>query len=1064
MLGSASTIGAFSLARWTGLPAARAHCVGHFLGLAATLAAAKVLLSTIGVAAFVAEQGAAGLPSFYVGFAPVAILLSFGLSGVIDRAPKARLAQVTFAVLLIGTAALRLLLALEVPGLSFALLASATAFEIILDIVFWLVVAAYLDAFELKRATPLVYMALALGGAAGGALALLGANALLPADLLLLLLPLAGLIVVQFGAVANQLREVPDDHPEGAGEAAAGLGLVPLGRLLKRYPLALLIALNALVVTLLYGLAEFLILRIYEARFETEAELVQFLSLLFALVQIVEFGLLYTLTRALLERTGPLVRNLVFPLTSLGSLVFLVLNPKLSAAVLMHVNIEAACNALFLPVNSVNYVPLPLGLQGRARTLSEGIFYPTGLALAGAVLWTADPDTALLQAEFAALVFVALFMLLSTGAGLLFLPTLSSNITSALVRPAGAISVPPHRPAAAVPQVRALLQSREVELRLHGLAQAQRIAPAALEDELLALTARPDRPTRLALARLVTAAPERWRDSYLDRCMDEENAAAQKLALLVMLMARVPLKPDQTARVLDARDPAVRVLGHVVLAGVHAQRPIEPLLQRPEVASQLVDAIVAAGRIDCAPLLLACLARAGPEQQHRALVMLEGTGGPPGAAAAAVVRSLARHRNPALRAAAIGFLSRSEPWQHAVAELVAALDDPDHRVRRGAADALCRHGDAAVALLRPQLSAVGPSGADAVLALARIGSPAARRLLQGYLCDLQQDARRTAQLLQWTRASRDRERWAAVEVCLHEHKAQTIDVLLAALAPALDGRPGGHLGEALKGADQRGRAKAFEVIATARTARLAPGALPGLRSLLFGDEAGAGRSAGPGTGDDVALDQARASMSPWVRRAAAQVAARAGSPPPVLRPASVAGPAREDPGGAWEIVMDDLDFERIVALKRTPLFRGVPLETLVLVARAVEARVYLAGEEVIAAGSGGRDLLVLEAGALSVMHPEGTETVPAPACFGEVALAGERMLWPRIKAARDARVSFLRAALFEELCRERPELAIALCRCLARRLREAAEGPRRLHSRADWPVAAAAIADEPDGG
>ena len=62
----------------------------------------------------------------------------------------------TWVGLLVGTAALRVPLALELPGVGFALLASATAFEIILDIVFWVVVAAYLDAFEFRRAVELL--------------------------------------------------------------------------------------------------------------------------------------------------------------------------------------------------------------------------------------------------------------------------------------------------------------------------------------------------------------------------------------------------------------------------------------------------------------------------------------------------------------------------------------------------------------------------------------------------------------------------------------------------------------------------------------------------------------------------------------------------------------------------------------------------------------------------------------------------------------------------------------------------------------------------------------------
>ena len=110
--------------------------------------------------------------------------------------------------------------------------------------------------------------------------------------------------------------------------------------------------------------------------------------------------------------------------------------------------------------------------------------------------------------------------------------------------------------------------------------------------------------------------------------------------------------------------------------------------------------------------------------------------------------------------------------------------------------------------------------------------------------------------------------------------------------------------------------------------------------------------------------------------------------------------------------------------------------TATQVARSVQVRTYLAGEEVIKGGSSSPDLLILEAGALSIAAPGGVRTLTAPACFGEIALAGEPLLWPTIKAAEDARVSFLQAAIFEELCREHPEIAIELCRLLARRLRD----------------------------
>jgi hypothetical protein len=1032
LLASAPAIPAFSLQRWIRLPAARARCVCHFLGIAATLAAAKVLLSTIGVTLFVAEQGAAGLPPFYLAFAAIAILLSFGLSAIIDRAPKVRLAQITFAGLLVGTAALRLLLALDVPGVSFALLASATAFEIILDIVFWVVVAAYLDAFEFRRATPLVYMALALGGAAGGVGARVAAGYLPPADLLLLLPPLAALVVAQFGAVARRLHEIPEHHPDTVDDAGAGLGPVRLCRLLKRYPLALLIALNALVVTLLYGLSEFLILSFYEARFKSEGELAEFLSLLFALMQIVEFGLLYTLTRLLLERTGPVLRNLVFPLTSLGSLVFLIVSPRLLAVVLVHVNIEAVSNAIFLPIGNANYVPLPLGFQGRARTLSEGIFYPIGLALAGAVLWTADPDAAWLDVEFAALVFAGLFALLSAGIGLLFLPTLRANVGAGLITPGQTIAADP-LPA---PRVRTLLLSREPELRLLGLSLAQHLDPGPLEDDLLALATRPDRTIRTALARLVAAAPRPWAQRFLDRCLAGGTEEEAKLALFVMMIRRARLQPEHLARVLGAQDPAVVVLGHVVAQGLGAWAQIEPLIREWGVASDLVEAIVCAERADFALLLLACLATAEPEQQCRALVMLNGSAGSLRGAMTDVLRHLARRGNAAVRAEALVLLSRTGPRVAAVREMVGALDDADRHVRRRIAEALCAQGDRAAALLRHRLAMVTAGTNDAVWAIAQIASRRTRQLLADYIRTLQQDAELTERLLDGIAASPDQARWSTLELCLRDHQKRLLDVVVAALSPAIEARLARRVRDALQSGDQRSRASAFELINAVPTSRLAPGAVALLRQLLFEDGAGRPPDPRPDAAEPL-LDQAIASLSPWVRRAAALLAAQSSSPFTARRPASMAGRVNRNFPGDRAMALDDQELERIIALKRTPLFRYVPFETMVEVARSGQPRTYLAGEQVTANAGGWQDLLILETGVLSVEQPGGATTLAAPACFGELALVGERMPWPRITAIEDARIWFLHATLFQELCHEHPEMAIELCRLLARRVREA---------------------------
>jgi hypothetical protein len=257
-------------------------------------------------------------------------------------------------------------------------------------------------------------------------------------------------------------------------------------------------------------------------------------------------------------------------------------------------------------------------------------------------------------------------------------------------------------------------------------------------------------------------------------------------------------------------------------------------------------------------------------------------------------------------------------------------------------------------------------------------------------------------------------------------------VVVAALSPAIEARLARRVRDALQSVDQRGRASAFELIAAVPASRLTPGAVALLRYVLFED--GAGRLVEPGSDrPEHMLGQAMASMGPWVRRAAALLAAPGSLPDP--HPAAVARPA--NPTGDREMGLDDQEFERIIALKRTPLFQYLPFETMMEVARSVQTRVYLAGEEVIAGSAGWQDLLILEAGVLSIAHPEGATTLAAPACFGEIALVGERMPWPRIAALEDSRIWFLRATIFQELCQDHPQMAIELCKLLARRVREA---------------------------
>ena len=406
-------------------------------------------------------------------------MLSAAAGAVIDRVPRIALGQMAFLGTLLGAASLRLLIGFDLPAVYYALLASAHIFEIVVDIVFWVVVAAFLDTLELKRGTPLIYMALAAGGVAGGALTTALSSLVATEDLLLALPALGVMATLQLDLARRRLREL-EDRQRSAEDAQPGLrNLHLMLRLIARYPMTLLIALNALMLTVLYGLCEYLVFTVYAESFADETALTRFIALVFAAIQVIEFVVLYAFSRPLLARAGPLARNLVFPLTSLACLLGLAASQKLPAALATHVNAEAISNAVFQPVNNTNYSALPLRFHGRVRTLADGVFYPSGLALAGLMLlWLQDRD-ATAAATYAALVCALLFLLVNVGVGVLFLPTLVRNLRSGVAHFADVAAGATAPLEISAEQVRDLLREADPDARAIGLDLAERCDPGA---------------------------------------------------------------------------------------------------------------------------------------------------------------------------------------------------------------------------------------------------------------------------------------------------------------------------------------------------------------------------------------------------------------------------------------------------------------------------------------------------------------------------------------------------------------------------------------------------------
>ena len=886
-------------------------------------------------------------------------------------------------------------------------------------------------------------MALAAGGVLGGALTSALAP-LVPAEDLLLALPILGAIAAaQFGLARRRLEELPDPQRTEADTPGPVDSLRLLPRLVARYPLILLIALNALMLTVLYGLCEYLVFTIYAERYQDEAALTRFLALMFAGIQVLELGLLYVLGRPLLERAGPLARNLVFPITSLVCLIGFAFGQKLPAAIATHLNAEAISNAVFQPVNNANYAALPLRYQGRVRTLADGVFYPAGLALAGVMLLSLQDRLALAQVIFIAIVFALVFLLLNLGVGALFLPTLLRNLRSGVVHSPTLRRVPGRRRRCSRSGSASCCAAPTREARALGLDLAEHLDPTPLLAELHQLAPSADRSSRRSLVRLLARAPAPQLGPLLDELLEGDAAPGQLVALQVKLARRERIPAQQAQRL--AASPcrsvaALAALAHAPPAAADgAATPVAEILPwcaDAETAADVIDACAPCGRADLAGLLIAVIETAPAEQQRQGMAVLAGLVAGEHAGAAALARSLMGHADPHLRAEAAGVLGAVAETRSDHAALAEALGDRSRLVRQRAVQALAAKGDQATPFAAAKLSATDPGVVEAAIrTLGRIGSRRAAAALSTLLEPARRDGLRNLEWLRRLPHGPEHREWLALELALEDHNRRIVDLVLN-VATALAGeRSIGDLRHALGAGDQRTRAQALEALLASPQRRLIQPILPLLEAL----HAPLTREREAAAGAARILATAIQASDPWVRSGAIHTARalRAGAEPGGRGAPAAPCQARSPAAGSPPLTATELAMDQVLLLKRVALFRYLPLDTLLAVSQVLERRPYLPGETVLEPGTRWDHFCIVESGAVDLFTAGGTvEHLTAPAYFGELILADEPIPAPRVVAAGEGVLLRLHRIVFQDLSRDHPDMLMELCKLLARRLRQ----------------------------
>ena len=378
------------------------------------------------------------MPVFYILLAAVSIPLASGISAVLSRWLTLQVsAGLCLASALLGLALWGMAVA-DLPGAAYAAYIAAYSLEILYDTLFWLLASEYLTTLDMKRHAAQLAMAFGAGGVGGGLLASLLSQYIATQTLLLVssfLFILSFLQCLRIGRRLTRLGDGEDEEEDGSALEA----IKALAGTIRSFPLVGAICGGILLMSALFCLQDYLAMTVYAEAFEDEDDLAGFLAVVYSAQQAAELIILALFGRIVLERGGPMLRNMIFPVTTVLSLCGLFCFWGLPAAVVMHMNANAVSNAIFEPVKTLNYAAIPYRMLGQVRMLAEGVIYPAGIALSGiGLLWLqsmAEPRTTLLVT----LCLAALFAFVCGGVGAGFLPSLLRSLRQRAAAPAGQI-------------------------------------------------------------------------------------------------------------------------------------------------------------------------------------------------------------------------------------------------------------------------------------------------------------------------------------------------------------------------------------------------------------------------------------------------------------------------------------------------------------------------------------------------------------------------------------------------------------------------------------------------
>jgi len=917
--------------------------------------------------------------------------------------------------------ALTALRALSIPALAFAMTHGRG--ELALSIYLLAIATDFFDAVSSKRLFPLFAVGQSVGGAVGGALAVVLSRWLGSETLILAWALGLASAALQLRIARRPLRRWGPLALEEADESSAE-GLLGALRYLRRSALARWLAVSVVGMVLALFVMQFIYLDIFERAFPSAEALATFFGVYLAISNLLEIVVELALTPWLIRRFGVAQANLVHPVLTLASFGALALDPRLYAAVLARANRELMESALAGEVRNLAYNALPFRFRGSMRAFLEGVLFYAAMSIAGIALLAAGER-------------IDLRWLCAVGAAaaLVYLAA-NSRVRGEYLR-------------SMVEELRkGRLDLDEVSADL-GTGEVARLAE--IWDEGLRDAA--NTPPR-AMLQLAPLLARRGFDRQLEQGMAHAHPQVRIACVDALASAQTAPALVSILRALDDPEPAVRLAG--ARGSGQGDGPTEMLRRRlrdalrdpdPGVRAEVALQLAAEGeptlremaRSSDAAAAVEALERLPAALKRDAEARLEDADA---ALRAAALRCLARiesgasipsaqleaelgHEDARVRSAAAALLGARRDPESAPA-LARVLDDPVRAVREDAAEGLAALGDAGVRAAAPLADGRRPWTAEAALqTLAIEGSAEARRLLENAF------RRRVYEvwhsLVSLSAVEVDSSLGAqALRAALGNLIARNLWLAFRILELLEDATIVRSVRRGLRVASVRGRADALEVLSHL-------GDRAGAQLLVLLHEDGPLEEKLPAVASEISaprdtagvLEEARSSEDRWLKMAAALYSRKGDE-----------GPREEE-----------ATMESLLALRRVSLFAHLSLEQLEAIHQAMREAEYIVGEIVVREGDPGDELFVLLEGEVQAFRAYGTDrqtllsTMKPVSYFGEIAVLDSAPRSATNVVSKDARLLALGGEHFRELILRFPELSFEVFRVLCGRIRDAEHRP-----------------------